>query len=330
MPEISIIVPVYKTEKYIHRCVDSILAQTFTDFELILVDDGSPDNCGAICDEYASQDERVQVIHQENQGQAAARNLALDWVFENSNSRFLSFIDSDDWAHPRFLELLLEGVRQYDVNICQCGHFETDGVMDFAEVSGSFSCVTPEEQFIEHYSAFMWDKLFARSCWEDIRFPEGQIYEDVAVWYRMLFRESKLALVSDALYFYYVNPDSTVRKNWTPAKLAQIYAWEDQIGYFEEIENRELLESAAIHFFQVTFGQLQLIKSTETISENEKRKYQKLLRRKLQHVLLRFHKVSFFREQDLWVYDIIYPKASWLYWTIKGIRRKLFTKITRE
>ena len=88
MSEISLIVPVYKTEPYLHRCIDSILSQTFTDFELVLVDDGSPDKCGVICDEYAKQDKRIKVFHQNNKGQAAARNLALDWVFENSDSGF--------------------------------------------------------------------------------------------------------------------------------------------------------------------------------------------------------------------------------------------------
>ena len=107
MPTISVIVPVYKVEKYIHRCVDSILSQTFTDFELILVDDGSPDNCGKICDEYAEKDIRIHVIHQENGGLSAARNAGIDWVFANSDSEWITFIDSDDWVHPEYLERLL-------------------------------------------------------------------------------------------------------------------------------------------------------------------------------------------------------------------------------
>ena len=103
MPIISVIVSVYKVEPYIRQCVDSILAQTFTDFELILVDDGSPDNCGAICDEYAAQDCRVRVIHQENGGLSAARNAGIDWAFANSDSQWLAFVDSDDWVHPDYL-----------------------------------------------------------------------------------------------------------------------------------------------------------------------------------------------------------------------------------
>ena len=106
---ISVIVPVYKVEKYIHRCIDSILAQTFSDFELILVDDGSPDNCGRICDEYALKDNRIHVIHKENGGLSDARNAGIDWAFEHSDSEWITFIDSDDWVHKKYLESLING-----------------------------------------------------------------------------------------------------------------------------------------------------------------------------------------------------------------------------
>ena len=105
---ISVIVPVYKVEKYIHRCVCSILNQTYTDFELILVDDGSPDNSGKICDEYAVKDNRIKVIHKDNGGLSSARNAGLDWVFEFSDSQFITFIDSDDYVDKNYLYLLLK------------------------------------------------------------------------------------------------------------------------------------------------------------------------------------------------------------------------------
>ena len=107
VPKVSVIVPVYKVEAYLHRCVDSVLNQSFSDFELILVDDGSPDNCGAICDEYAQKDSRVHVIHKTNGGLSDARNAGIDWAFANSDSQWLTFIDSDDWVHRDYLKLLL-------------------------------------------------------------------------------------------------------------------------------------------------------------------------------------------------------------------------------
>ena len=102
MPEISVIVPVYKVEQFLHRCVESILRQSFYNFELILVDDGSPDSCGDICDAYAAKDNRIHVIHQKNGGLSAARNSGIDYVMAHSDSHWLDFVDSDDWVHPDF------------------------------------------------------------------------------------------------------------------------------------------------------------------------------------------------------------------------------------
>ena len=108
MPLISVIVPIYKVKEYLNRCVDSILSQTFTSFELVLVDDGSPDECGEICDDYAIKDDRIIVIHQSNKGLSEARNTGIDWAMKNSDSEWLTFVDSDDWIHPDYLRLLYD------------------------------------------------------------------------------------------------------------------------------------------------------------------------------------------------------------------------------
>ena len=117
MADISIIVPVYQVEEYLHRCIDSILKQTYPDFEVILIDDGSPDNCGNLCDEYAKKDTRIHVIHQMNGGLSVARNSGIDWAFANSSSKWLTFIDSDDWVHPQYLEVLLNAAIKYNVPV---------------------------------------------------------------------------------------------------------------------------------------------------------------------------------------------------------------------
>ena len=125
MAVISVITPIYNTEKLLGRCVDSILRQTFRDFELILVDDGSTDGSGRLCDELAARDSRIVALHQNNSGVGAARNTGLDWVFGNSDSRWITFVDSDDWIHPRMLELLLNaagrGSAPAAIRSCQTG-----------------------------------------------------------------------------------------------------------------------------------------------------------------------------------------------------------------
>ena len=117
MATISVIVPVYKVEKYLKRCVDSVLMQTFRDFELILVDDGSPDLCGEMCEKYAEKDKRVIVLHRENGGLSVARNTGLDWIFANSCSTYVTFVDSDDWIHPQYLEILLYILEKNNVPV---------------------------------------------------------------------------------------------------------------------------------------------------------------------------------------------------------------------
>ena len=137
MPELSIIVPVYKVEKYLPKCIDSILAQTFTDFELILIDDGSPDRCGEICDEYAIKDERIVVIHQVNRGVSAARNAGLD----AAKGEYIGFVDSDDWIKPEMYEIMVRTAidKKADVVICGLNDMKESGEFIRSILSGAGS-----------------------------------------------------------------------------------------------------------------------------------------------------------------------------------------------
>ena len=198
MPTISVIVPVYKVEPYLNRCVDSVLRQTYRDFELILVDDGSPDRCGEICDEYARQDSRVHVIHKENGGLSDARNAGIDWVEANSDSRWLIFADSDDWVHPELLARLLDAATAFDLKISVCGYQETEGADPAVLPEDMRPCRwTPKQFYMEHFvnATVAWGKLYSRSCFRDIRYPVGKIHEDEFVTYRLLFAQEAIAVV---------------------------------------------------------------------------------------------------------------------------------------
>ena len=321
MPTISVIVPVYKVEKYIHRCVDSILGQTFTDFELLLVDDGSPDNCGAICDEYAARDSRVRVLHQENKGQAAARNLALDWMYANSDSQYVSFVDSDDWVHPRYLELLYRGLQEYGANISQCRHIETTVEVVFPEVGEKIECISAEEEYLHFYSAFVWEKLFDRKCFQEVRFPEGQIYEDLAIWYRILFSETRIALVKETLYYYFVNTESTVRIDWTSTMLSRIAAWDDQIVFFKKHGNQRVLDGAYRYYCKIASLEYSAVRRSSKLSNCEKRQYCSLFSRKMRKALFSSGR-ALWGDRRLWSYiEVAFPIASNCYWRV----RKMFS-----
>lgn len=326
MPFISVIVPVYKVEPYIHRCIDSILAQTFTEYELILVDDGSPDNCGAICDEYAAKDERILVIHQENGGLSAARNSGIDWVFANSDSRYISFIDSDDWVHPKFLELLYKGITSYPVNICQCRFLKTDGTKEIPEVGNQIITITPEEHYTHYYSAAVWNKLFDRSCWEKMRFPVGKLYEDVLIWYKILFAEERIAFVDETLYYYYINPEGIMRSQWTPPQMAQIHGWDDQLAFLRENASTEAVREIRIRFIKNLWMHYRRIKASEKISPIERTVYMFRIRRKLDSLM---RETGYSEER--WIYEELHPLREWFYWTAKGVFNKILRalRITR-
>ena len=125
MPKISVIVPVYNVEKHLPRCIESILAQTFSDFELILVNDESSDNSGQICDEYSMRDNRIKVIHQKNGGPGSARNTGIDYVMQQEKAKWICFVDSDDWLHPQYLEILYKAARQENCKIAICRQLQS-------------------------------------------------------------------------------------------------------------------------------------------------------------------------------------------------------------
>ena len=165
MPVISIIVPVYNVEQYLRRCVDSILAQTFTDFECILIDDGSPDNCPAICDEYAERDNRIIVIHQKNAGVSAARNAGLDLA----RGEWIGFVDSDDWCDPGMYEFLYKNAitNQVDISICGFRSIEKNGVVIGSSKKYPAIVMDSSEGLLKlfsprYFGPFSWNKLVSK------------------------------------------------------------------------------------------------------------------------------------------------------------------------
>ncbi|MCD7818860.1 MAG: glycosyltransferase, partial [Lachnospiraceae bacterium] len=174
MAQISVIVPIYLVETYLPRCIDSILNQTFQDYELILVDDGSTDSCPAICDEYAMKDDRITVIHQENGGLSAARNTGIEWTILHSKSQWITFVDSDDWIHPRMLELLLAATYECGTEISICRFEKTDGDRPETSVFKNPYKLSAEQIWIsEPIPMTAWGKLYKINCFSNIRYPVG-------------------------------------------------------------------------------------------------------------------------------------------------------------
>ncbi len=210
---VSVIVPTYKVEKYLCKCIDSIINQTYKNLEIILVDDGSPDNCGKICDEYALKDSRVRVIHKENGGLSDARNAGL----ETAKGDYIGFVDSDDWIELNMYERLVANAVKFDAEI------SVGGVADILEKDGEYTqfkttydgkineYVLSKEEAMKKYflgSWSAWDKIYKKEVFDGICFPKGEINEDEAIVLYLLDRCNKIAYTNEVFYNYITRPGS--------------------------------------------------------------------------------------------------------------------------
>ena len=208
MPKVSIIVPVYKAEQYLHRCIDSILSQSFTDWECILVDDGSPDSSGAICDEYAQKYARIRVIHKENGGVSSARNVALERIA----GEWLTFVDSDDCLYPNALQRWVEVAEHNNLDLIQC-HFNRE--YKEGQVEGETTEVLTAAQYAdsENYLTCVWGNLFKSSIVKEhsMRFDEKvRLGEDQIFLLSHMQHCKRIQRIGDVLYFYLDNEQSAV------------------------------------------------------------------------------------------------------------------------
>ena len=225
-PEISVIVPVYKVEKYLNECIDSILQQTFADFELILVDDGSPDNCPALCDAAAAKDSRVRVIHKPNGGVSTARNAGLD----AAKGSWIAFVDSDDTVHPEYLARMAAAAAKTGADMVLCGCQDTDA--DGTPVPRKEGLVFEEELSHQEVmsrcilSAYqvVWNKLYRRELFNGLRYPEGKAFEDTWFLPRLYCRVQKMAAAEQMLYYYRLVPGSAMHRKITLKTLDRVEA----------------------------------------------------------------------------------------------------------
>lgn len=324
MSIISVIVPVYKVEPYLRRCVDSILGQTFTDFELILVDDGSPDNCPAICDEYARKDTRVHVIHQENGGLSAARNAGIDWAFANSDSQWLTFVDSDDWVHPEMLERLLNAALDHHVAVSICGYAETKG----EELEINADQLTPqiwipEDFFVERNvnATVAWGKLYQKDCFQGIRYPVGKQHEDEFTTYKILFQFKTIIAISAPLYAYFQNEASIMHSSWSPKRLVSIDAKYQQIHFFLE-QGYMKAHRAAVGFllWNIATHVKRIENEHDPKHDAYKKKLRKLLRKKIR---CNKQELSLSLKKNFDLYEVAYPAFMKYYWLFQVVLKKL-------
>lgn len=222
---ISVIVPVYKVEPYLNKCIDSIVNQNYKNLEIILVDDGSPDNCGAICDAWAEKDSRIRVIHKENSGGGMARNTGLDIA----NGEFVAFVDSDDYISIEMYEYL-HGLIGADVDVVECSYMDvSNDDVDFSCGDADVQVYTAQEAMEEHISdrifrQLIWNKLYRREVIGDIRFPEGKSIDDEFFTYRVLGNAKTLVHSGKICYAYRQQENSVMHAMGAQKRLQGVEA----------------------------------------------------------------------------------------------------------
>ena len=325
MSEISVIVPVYKVEKYLHRCVESILRQTFIDFELILVDDGSPDKCGSICDKYAEKDSRVHVLHQQNAGLSAARNSGIDWAFLHSKSKWLTFIDSDDWIHPELLQYLYDAVNELNMPISICGYYETQGEDLEIDISQIETRIWKTEDFYSQKptnATVAWGKLYRKECFNDIRYPRGKLHEDEYVTYRILFKYAQIAVVDAPLYAYFQNQKGIMQSQWSPQKLDALEAIDMQLKFFRRRNLQAIYKDRVRAYVASAIWQYKLCR---LISSN--RKITIWIKSKIVcKFFTHYNQNVWDRKTKLYIAEILFPHLMNAYWILQAFKNRLKTE----
>lgn len=222
-PLISVIIPVYKVERFLSRCIDSIIKQTYKNLEIILVDDGSPDKCGAICDEYAIKDARIKVIHKKNGGLSDARNVAIDKM----TGEYVVFVDSDDYIAPTHIEGLYKMIQYHKAEI-SINSFSTfyDGLIPHPHSKPTKEYVytgleATERMFYQDmFDNSAWGKMYHSSLFTNIRYPKGLLYEDLPTTYKLMLKASKIVYNDNETYYYLLRNDSIERSEFSPEKLS--------------------------------------------------------------------------------------------------------------
>ena len=249
--KVSIIVPVYNVESFLPQCLDSIIRQTHHNLEIILVDDGSRDQSGKICDEYARLDKRIRVIHQENSGLSAARNAGLDIA----SGAYIAFIDSDDWISPRYVELLLCEDDPTALSLCNLNIWTSEDdnhpLMSIAPTE-----IIDTEEFWKRTTGkditpyiIACSKLYPASVFQNVRFQPGLFHEDEAILHEVIDQIEKIHIIYEPLYFYRQRETSIMGQKFNPRRLDAFVGWANRLAYFRSKRYRSHEDAIALKYW---------------------------------------------------------------------------------
>lgn len=245
---ISIIVPIYNVECYLKRCVESIQNQTYKNLEIILVDDGSPDRCGEICDAYAKEDMRIRVLHKENGGLSDARNAGI----QVANGEYIGFVDSDDYINTHMYECLLQSITNTSADVAICGlrYVKDADSCDVNQIQytdeireETLSGREVQDKYFDKIErvtfTVAWNKLYKRELFETIRYPKGKLHEDEFTTYKLLYQAKRIAVINEIGY-YYVIREGSIMGRFNAKRYDLLEAYRSKMNFYLEHKEERL------------------------------------------------------------------------------------------
>lgn len=275
--KISIIVPVYNLEKLLPICIDSILDQTFEDFELILVNDGSTDKSGEICDEYSNQDTRITVIHKKNQGVSSARNTGL----EVAKGDYIGFVDGDDYINKYMYEILYKNASKHSSDMVICsyknvyeGQLHATGKIDSIANKQHLNNIESLKQMYLNKSSYIsyvvpWNKLYKKCLFAHIKYEVGNIYDDETVAHKLLYNSRKVTFIPTKLYYYLQRDGSQMNSTFHIKRFDKVYALKAREVFFRKKNEFEIHQKALKHYMEMFFWYYYLAKSKLNYIDND-------------------------------------------------------------
>lgn len=338
---ISVIIPVYKVEKYLDRCLNSVIHQTYPNLEIILVDDGSPDNCPELCDEWARRDSRITVIHQQNKGLSCARNAGL----QIASGEYIGFVDSDDWIAPDMYRTLYHLCEEHQADIAcgdiyRCSEITPDMLIPGqAYVNGRHGLsrrnpqvlLYTQQEYMKKYFKihsqetihYMWNKLYRREIAAHIHFPEGLIDEDVEGFFQALVQADRIVCTSRIVYYYWENPDGISAKWFSHKQMDLLAVWEHVCRLSGDTGNAQWSRWARLNYDRAHLGLLCRMLLNDPAEEGlyveEKRQLLSVVKEKY-WILMKSH-IPFSRKMILTGVCVSYSLTKKMYWMLWNKKR---------
>lgn len=317
---ISVVVPIYNVEKYLAKCIDSIKVQTYKNLEIILVNDGSADDSGKICDAYAKKDQRIKVIHKVNGGLSDARNAGI----EAAKGYYIGFVDSDDYINANMYERLVNIMKADNSEIAVCNYTlvyeETEkSIFENSDFYDEHLLIDNKDKLIKYtmknnYDVFTvaWNKLYRRELFNGIRYPKGKIHEDVFTTYKLLYKAQKISYTKAVMYYYLQRQTSIMGQKFNAKRLYRLDALQEQLKFYQSKKEQEMWSVTLFYYKLFLIHMISGVQKNPELKKDMLNSYKKFYDEQVKKYL-RKSRIGFKKKAGYWMFYKFPEFYFWIY-----------------